>query len=187
MVNVSVKDNTYKVFKGLENLKGMQVYVGIPQEKTSRNKEEITNAELAFILSNGVRNYEMRKQMEDNVAAKGYHKAYEMYLQTHGSPKWQIPPRPIIEPAIEDDKENISEILKEAMKAELNGDHALALEYLNKAGLEGQAVSQDWFTNEKNGWAPNAPYTIEQKGSDKPNIDTGELRKAITYVVEDGE
>lgn len=187
MVKVSVKDNTDKMFKGLEELKGMQVYVGIPAEKNSRKTETITNAELAFILTNGVRESEMRKDMEDNVASKGYHKAYGMYIQSHGSPLWQIPPRPIIEPAIEDDKENIAELLKQAATAELDGNHTLALEYLNKAGLEGQAVSQDWFTNNKNGWEPNAPYTIEQKGSDRPNIDTGELRKAITYVVEDGE
>ncbi len=33
---------------------------------------------------------------------------------------------------------------------------------------------------------PNAPSTIAQKGSDKPLIDTGQLRSAITYAI-DGE
>ena len=32
---------------------------------------------------------------------------------------------------------------------------------------------------------PNAPATIEMKGSDKPLIDTGQLRSSITYVVKD--
>lgn len=31
---------------------------------------------------------------------------------------------------------------------------------------------------------PNSPYTIANKGSSKPLIDTGQLRNSITYVVE---
>ena len=34
-----------------------------------------------------------------------------------------------------------------------------------------------------NGWKPNAPSTIKAKGSDKPLIDTGELRKSIRGIV----
>ena len=45
-----------------------------------------------------------------------------------------------------------------------------------------------WFTDERNNWPPNAPSTIEKKSKngkikDNPLIDTGELRKSITYVV----
>lgn len=189
MVNLSINDNSDKVAKALEGFKNLQVYVGVPEEKSSReNKrnEDINNAELAFLLTNGVRKKEMIKEMEQNVEDHGYHAAYDMYIQSHGSPLMHTQPRPIIQPAIEDDKELIAELLREAMKAFLDGDHVKGMEYLNKAGLEGQAASQDWFTNPKNGWAPNAPVTIELKGSDRPNIDTGELRKAITYVVKEG-
>lgn len=35
-------------------------------------------------------------------------------------------------------------------------------------------------------FAPNAPSTIERKGSSRPLIDTGQLRGAITYRVQDG-
>jgi phage gpG-like protein len=38
------------------------------------------------------------------------------------------------------------------------------------------------FTGE-NGWAPNSPYTIAQKGSSRPGIDTGALRNSITASV----
>ncbi len=187
MVKVTVKDNTDMVKKALDAIKDMQVYVGVPEEDSSREDEEITNAELAFLMTNGVRQRPMRKEMEADVEKRGYHAAYDMYIQSHGSPLWQTPPRPIIEPAIEDDKEVLSDLLGEALKAALEGDQDKALEYLNKAGLEGQAASQDWFTNPKNGWDPNAQSTIDAKGSDKPNIDTGDLRKSITYIVKKGE
>ena len=187
MVKVSVTDNTNDIFKALDSLKDMQVYVGVPEEESSREDEEINNAELAFLMTNGVRQRPMRKEMESDVEKHGYHAAYDMYMQSHGSPLLQIPPRPIIQPAIEDDKEVLSDLLGKALKSALDGDESKALEYLNKAGLEGQAAAQDWFTNSKNGWEPNAQSTIDAKGSDKPNINTGELRKSITYVVKKGE
>lgn len=187
MVKVTIKDNMDKLKKALDVLDNMQVYVGVPEEDSSREDEEITNAELAFLLTNGVRQRPMRKEMETDVEKHGYHAAYDMWVQSYGSPLWQAPPRPIIEPAIEDDKETISNLLGEAGKAVLDGDKDKAMDYLNKAGLEGQAAAQDWFTNPKNEWAPNAQTTIDEKGSDRPNIDTGELRKAITYVVKKGE
>lgn len=187
MVRVTTHDNTDDLKRALDGLKEMQVYVGVPEEESSREDEDITNAELAFLMTNGVRQRPMRKDMEADVEAHGYHAAYDMYVQSHGSPLWQTPPRPIIEPAIEDDTAVISELLGEALKAALDGDRDKAMEYLNKAGLEGQAAAQDWFTNPKNGWTPNAQSTIENKGSDKPNIDTGELRKSITYVVKKGK
>lgn len=188
MVKVSINDNSGDLDKALRELKDMQVYVGVPEEKSSRKDmdEGINNAELAFLLTNGVRQWSMRQEMKPDVKESGYHAAYDMYIQSHGSPLWHVPPRPIIQPAIEDDKEEIATLLKEAMKAVLDGDQERAMQYLNKAGLEGQGASQDWFTDPKNNWAPNAAYTIEQKGSDRPNIDTGELRKAITYVVRKG-
>lgn len=31
---------------------------------------------------------------------------------------------------------------------------------------------------------PNKPWTIKKKGSDKPLIDTGQLRRSVTYLIE---
>ena len=42
---------------------------------------------------------------------------------------------------------------------------------------------QDNLTN--GNWKPNAPLTIELKGSSHPLIDTGQMRQSITYVVEE--
>lgn len=184
-LNLSITGSLDPLKKAMDDLKSMEVYVGIPEEKSSRpeEKEGINNAELAFIHTNGIRQMSMREEMKGDVEAHGYHKAYDMYIHANGSPLWQSPPRPIIEPAIEDDKENISELMSKAIQATIDGDKEKAEKYLEKAGLEGQKASQDWFTNPKNGWAPNSEETIKRKGSSKPLIDTGELRKAITYVI----
>jgi hypothetical protein len=114
-----------------------------------------------------------------------YSAALQMYIQEHGSPAWQIPPRPIIEPAIEDpeNKEKITEQLSLAVEAALDGNSAAMNAQLNNAGLLAQNIVRDWFTNPKNLWTPNAPLTVKLKGSDKPLIDTGNLRKAISYVI----
>lgn len=182
-VNVSSNDRSRELQRILDDIKKLDVLVGIPQEKSSRPGETITNAELAFVHTNGVRARSMRDDMFQDVQEHGYHAAYDMYIMANGSPLWQSPPRPIIEPAIENDKETISELLGKALQCALNGDKQGAMRYLNLAGMEGQTASQEWFTDPANGWPANADSTIEMKGSDRPLIDTGELRKSITFVV----
>jgi hypothetical protein len=108
-----------------------------------------------------------------------------VFIHTNGSPLRGIPKRPIIEPAIEEktNKEPIAEELKEAASAALDADRPKTLKHLKRAGMTAQNRVRAWFTDPRNGWAPNAPSTIAQKDSDKPMIDTAELRKDISYVV----
>jgi len=183
-VTINVTNNldiTEDIKNKLMELSKMQVLVGISEERSSRG-EEITNAELAFIHTNGIRKREMIDDMQPNLnSGMQYKQAYDMYIQTHGSPFWHSPPRPIIEPAIEDSKEAIAEQLREAIQATLEGKDGTI--HLKKAGMLGANASKAWFENSKNGWAPNSPLTIAKKGSDVPLIDTGELRKSITYII----
>lgn len=108
-----------------------------------------------------------------------------LFIHTNGSPLKGIPARPVIEPAIENKKDKVADKLKVAMNKALEGDEAGARKSLEAAGMYGQNIARGWFTNPDNGWPPNAESTIKAKGSDKPLIDTGEMRKAITYVVRD--
>lgn len=148
----------YDIDKSLGNLTKMEVLVGIPQEKSSRPKEGdgITNAEL-------------------------------LYIHTNGSPLKKIPARPVIEPAIEQTaiRNAIAEELKKAVQYALDGEFDNMKICFERAGMIGQNAARDWFTNPNNHWAPNKPSTIKGKGSSNPLIDTGEMRKAITYVVRD--
>ena len=140
--------------QALERLSRCDVLVGIPQNKNSREGEKVGNAELLYILS-------------------------------HGSPVRGIPARPVIEPAIKADgnRQPISEQLNLAVQAMLQGDVKGVERYLKLAGVVASNACKAWFLDSRNNWAPNKPATIKAKGSDKPLIDTGSLRKAITYVV----
>lgn len=184
LTEIKEVDHNLKLIEdAVKAVRELDVLVGIPQEKNSR-PGTISNAELAFIHTHGARTKAMAKDMEENMS-KGvsYGKAYDLYISSKGSPLHRIPPRPIIEPAIENSKQQIGEMLKKPMQKALDGDKQGAIEALEKVGMQGQNIVRAWFTNPKNNWAPNSPETIKLKGSDKPLIDTGELRKSITYVV----
>jgi hypothetical protein len=177
--------------KGINALDGMDVLVGVPEEKTDRGDGSgITNAELVFIHTNGARQGGMIGEMDQAMASgANYEQAMAMFLQEHGSPLYHIPPRPIIEPAISEptNRAVIVQDLERAGEAAVEEDIEKLKAALETAGMDAQNIVRDWFTNPKNGWAPNAPSTIAQKGSDRPLIDKGEMRKAITYVVRDKE
>ena len=172
------------MIKRLAGLKKRGIYVGIPQEETSRNNEDVTNAELLFIHTNGARRRSMIKEMDATMdSGKPYSKAYELYIQSHGSPLWQSPPRPVIEPAIAAHAKEIAEGFKGIYAAAATGNAQAEDRAIARTGMIAQNAARGWFTDPRNGWAANAPSTIKQKGSDKPLIDTGAMRKAIVYVV----
>jgi len=115
-----------------------------------------------------------------------------LYIHSNGSPANNLPARPVIEPALEDNKERIGTIMGAATKAAMAGDSAGMKAQLEKAGMAGQNAAKDWFTNPSNGFAPLQPSTAKQKerkGADveRPLIDTSDLRNSITYVVRDRE
>lgn len=154
--------NLRQVKKSLEYIKTHAVYVGIPQKTTTRPPTEDRKGD-------PVTNAEL------------------LFIHTNGSPINNIPPRPVIEPAIENDKERLNRMFKKVTDLVLKGEYEQADAMLEEIGMRGQNISRNWFTNPDNGWAPNSPLTIALKGSDRPLIDTGELRKSITYVVDKGE
>ena len=188
MVNVKVI-KTMKEFKGftkqLSALARKRVLVGIPAERATRPEvgEKINNAELLYILSHGVRKKSMRDEMQKNIdSGMKYSAAHSLYIQSHGSPLWQIPPRPVLEPAIKANKNSIAKHLKEA--ALLIAKYPQVAENeMHKAGMIAENAAKAWFENPANKWPPNSPKTIRRKGSDMPMIDTGEMRKSITHVI----
>ena len=134
--------------------------------------------------SYGARNADTITKMKPDLdSGKSYSQAHDAYMHSHGSPAMRIPPRPFLQPAIEADKDALGELLKEAAQAALDGDTKLAESKMAEAGMQAANDAFDWFTDSRNGWAPNAPSTIKAKGSDKPLIDTDEMRKSITYVI----
>ena len=187
VVNVVKTVNLGSLADAVGALAKREVLVGIPAEHSSRqtpSDDNINNAELLYIQSHGVRKSEMRAEMQQHIdAGKKYSEAHSLYIQSHGSPLWHIPPRPVLEPSIEASKEPIAKQLQGATLAALDGNAQEVDNALHKAGMVAENAAKAWFENPQNGWPPNSPKTIAMKGSDSPLIDTGEMRKAITHVV----
>ena len=175
-------DETNAMLDRVKALSNIQVLVGIPEEKSGRKSGGVNNAEL-------------------------------LYIHTHGSPLHRIPKRPVIEPAIEaeDNKANITEDLGNAARSALDGKTQETMTHLNEAGMTGQNAARAWFEDSRNGWPKNTEETAKRKlnklqGKNKqrfneqisagasitdsdvsrPLVDTGQLRKAIVYVVKNG-
>jgi hypothetical protein len=155
-VTIGGTDKTAKLRAQLAKLARKQVFVGVPEDETARKSGRVTNAGL-------------------------------VYLHTNGSPLRGIPARPIIEPAIQaaDNSRLITDELGEAASAVLSEQPASAGQHLERAGTLAANSAKRWFTDPRNGWAPNSPLTIHRKGSDRPLINTAQMRRSITYLVED--
>lgn len=192
MVNVTVKKtakNRNAILERVQKLAKVGVLVGIPQEKSSRKPESsapntINNAELLYIHTHGIRNNKMIREMSNTMSNNNsYSSAYDLYIQSHGSPLMNTPPRPVIEPAIEANIEPINDMMKSAMKSYLMTE---STDGLRKVGMFASAQCKNWFEDSRNNWASNSPFTIKKKKSSSPLIDTGAMRQAITYVVDMG-
>lgn len=148
------KKSLEKIGESLEMVTLKSVLVGIPAEKAARDAEsKMTNVDIA-------------------------------YIQNFGAPEANIPSREFMRPGIADVQSKIVKALRLAGKAAFNGEDPD--KYLNQAGLVAQAGIRAKITNGP--FLPLAASTVAArmsrgKKSDKPLIDTGQLRNAITYVI----
>lgn len=104
-------------------------------------------------------------------------------IQEFGSEKNNIPPRSFLRMPIErKSKEIMRQASKGSTKAKIAaGDIDGALENI---GVIAEGIVQDAFSSSGFGqWPENAPSTVAAKGSSKPLIDTGQLRRSITSDV----
>ena len=100
-------------------------------------------------------------------------------VQEFGSPAKGIPSRPFMRNANSKLKDEVPEMLKRLIDEEdLKVDHALA----SLIGEKAKSVIQQEITDMQR--PPNAPSTVEQKGRDNPLIDTGKMRREVTYKVD---
>jgi hypothetical protein len=172
-ISVKVKgDGGAAQVRALEQLTRRQVLIGIPDARTERK----TPTKLSPLM-----------QLRKNLGAQSITNAQLLFIHTNGSPRNRIPARPVIEPAINEpgNKAMLTDEMKLAAGAALDGKAAQSLTFLRRVALMGQNVARGWFTDARNGWAPNKPSTIRRKGSARPLINTDQMRKAIIGVVED--
>lgn len=104
-------------------------------------------------------------------------------IQEFGSESANIPPRSFLRMPVESHAREImksmdSPAVKQAVES---GNVVKVFQIL---GIAAEAwVKQSFSTQGFGHWPDNAPETIARKGSSKPLIDTGELRRSITSDV----
>ena len=164
--------------KRMVGLTKLAAYVGVPASgKDARSRQLLQ-------MSNAAKGTKKRARLK-KAADMDINNAELLFIHTNGSPINHIPARPVLQPAVNADgnKQAINNEIAASIKANLAGDKDLASKKMLRAALAGQNAARRWFTDPRNGWAPNALSTIERKGSDRPLIDTGALRASIVGVV----
>lgn len=175
------------LLKRLGGLEKRALYVGVPKStamKRGGGESEITNAELLYVHTHGSRKVAIRKAMDKMMkSGRTYSEAYQMYLYSNGSALYAVPPRPVIGPALKAHRKEIGKGFQRIYKAAADGNEAALKNAINWTGMKTQNACRDWFYDARNGWPKNAPRTIKVKGSERPLIDSGNLRNSIIYVV----
>lgn len=98
---------------------------------------------------------------------------------------WFIPPRPWLQVAFDKRSKRWARLAGKVPRARRKGGGYVELQQL-AAAMVGDC--QESLLDEP--WAPNAPLTIELKGSDQPLVDTGRLNqshRAVIQFPDDGE
>lgn len=177
---LTTEDHTGALFAALKKLPKQQVFVGIPESSAAdrtRKLEQLADG----VIGNSKK--AKRKKNRYKALISQVTNAGLLFIHTKGSELKHIPARPVLEPAIaaSGNKENIAAELTGAAEDVLEGKDPTT--NLRRAGIAAQNAARKWFTDPRNNWAPNSPDTIKRKGSDRPLIDTGAMRAAITYIV----
>lgn len=122
---------------------------------------------------------------ESNASREGgFTNAGLLYMHEQGVPSHNIPARPVLKPAIAQEKvkEEIETMMRDAAVAALvDGDRDTAEKCFEKAGMLGRDACKNYILG--GNLAPNAPSTIARKGSSQPLVDTGSLLGSISYAV----
>lgn len=92
----------------------------------------------------------------------------------------RIPARPFLGQTVDQHGAEIqkaaAQLVQKICKGQLDAQSAF-----KKIGVVTVGYVQDQITNGE--FEPNAPMTVQRKGSDHPLIDTGQLRRGISYVI----
>lgn len=91
-----------------------------------------------------------------------------------------IPSRPFLAQTVDQQGEAIkqasAEMVVQVVEGKMKGKQALKnIGVLVKGAVQHQMVEGEFV--------PNAPSTVQRKGSDKPLIDTGQLRQGVSYQI----
>ena len=123
----------------LEQLLGIKVYVGVPEDKAARKAGSINNAQLAYIHTNGspLRGIPARPVIEPAIEAEDNKAAITEQFELAGIALLEITTN----------RNKTEEVRK----------------YLIEAGQLGRDAAKNWFTDPRNGWPPDTRATVMRK------------------------
>ena len=93
----------------------------------------------------------------------------------------QIPPRPFLRQSVENHADEINANIEVVIKAVVSGDIDTEKALMMIGAMQVGYVQHEIKTG---GFTPNKPSTIRMKGSDRPLIDTGQMRQSVHYIIE---
>lgn len=164
---------------------GKYVYVGIP-EGSERSDTELTNAQIAYLNSEGVRLYNVSAKIKESMERNSltYSQAFQAYIRENGEPRFRIVPRPFLEPGLKSDEEKIKKQLQKIAISTIEKKNPDNL--MTELGIRAVNAIRKFIRDyPENGLEANAESTQKKKGFDHPLIgDTGELIKSINFVRE---
>lgn len=157
------KDRLGEILKSVKALNKSEVLVGVPDINAEREREP---GETGPPASNATIGYAME----------------------FGVPEKNIPARPFLIPGIRDAQDKIVARLKKGAIAALGGDTKTIDKELNTIGLIGQKAVQVKIASGP--FEPLSERTLKAREArgrtgTKPLLDTGQLRRAITFVLQD--
>ena len=116
---------------------------------------------------------------EDAPHGNGLTNGQLLEIMQNGSPSKGIPPRPVLDVAMEHSREVVSLLEHDCVGAVFGS--GTVEEAFEKAGQDMLEIVRETFGSEE--LASNDPKTVKRKGFDSPLIETGALREAINYKV----
>lgn len=156
------KDRVEDVLASMRALASQHVLVGFPETTASREGDDLNNPTLA-------------------------------YIHEYGAPEANIPERPFLIPGVESALPEITTLMKMGVKDALSGKDTATRTLRQVGSVAKGAVQRKIIVGP---FIPNAPETVRRKsrtarrgaqGSAAPLNDTGALRLAVDFVIEDKE
>jgi len=153
-------DKTKQVIEGMRLVANTRVMAGIPAEKGLRSADEREGAPL--------------------------NNAELMYIHEFGAPEANIPARPVIYPAVKSIRKEAVWMLGRIAVWAMEGKIGKAEQGFHAVGILAQNALRKRITDGP--FIPLSPRTLAARRArgrtgDKPLIDTGQLRRALTYVI----
>lgn len=196
--SVVKKDITKEVMKQIEELGNQRVLVGIPAAKTARNDtSKSNNAVIGYVMEFGghiphpggtkyITNAVINGKFVGTRFVSNDFKGKTKKTKAHYI---DIPARPFLIPGIKQSLEKVEKVMMQTLKATFKNpdkkDYFIKLG-LNKAGMLASGEVKKYMTH--GSFEPLAKSTIAARlrrgrTSEKPLIDTSQLRNAVTYVL----